>query len=223
MSQRLLSVPIWLWIAFVGFANLMLAFPEIDLAVSGWFYRQGGDFSLRERWWVRLAYHSVSWLMIGVNLGLIGLWLYNRRSGRRLLDFTGRKLALLLCLLALVPGLLVNSVLKEHWGRARPVQTAELGGHRQFSPAFVRSDQGGGAFSSGHVAAAAYLVAVAAVLSNGRLVWIALALCYTLLIALVRVGAGGHWPSDAVTSMFLVGIGWLMLSRWFCDGDWKRC
>jgi lipid A 4'-phosphatase len=223
MSQRLLSVPIWLWIAFVGFADLMLLFPQIDLAVSRWFYQPGAGFALAGVWWERILYHSVRWLMIGVNLGLIGLWLYNRRSGRQLLGFTRRKLVLLLCLLALVPGLVVNSVLKEHWGRARPVKTVELGGYLQFSPAFARSDQGGGAFSSGHVAAAAYLVAVAAVLGNGRLLWIALAVGYTLLVALVRIGAGGHWLSDAVTSMFLVGIGWMMLSGWLCGGDWRRC
>ncbi len=223
MNDRLLGVPIWLWIGFVGFANLMLAYPEIDLAVSGWFYRPGDGFVLRDLWWERIGYHSVPWLMVGVNLGLIGLWRYNRHCGRRLLGFTGRRLALLLCLLVLVPGLLVNGLLKEHWGRARPVKVQEFGGYRQFSPGFVRVDQGGGAFSSGHVAAAAYLVAVAAVLGNGRLLWIALALAYTLLIALVRVGAGGHWLSDAVTSMFLVGIGWMMLSAWLCAGDWRRC
>jgi lipid A 4'-phosphatase len=223
MNQRLLSVPIWLWIAFVGFADLMLLFPEIDLAVSRWFYRPDEGFALGGLWWERVTYHSVRWLMIGVNLGLIGLWLYNRRSGRGLLGFTGRRLALLLCLLALVPGLLVNGILKEHWGRARPVKTSELGGYRQFSPAFVHSDAGGSAFSSGHAAAAAYLVAVAGVLSRGRHLWIALAVGYTLLVALVRIGAGGHWLSDTVTSMFLVGIGWMMLSGWFCAGDWRRC
>jgi lipid A 4'-phosphatase len=223
MNDRLLGVPICLWIGFVGFADLMLAFPGIDLAVSGWFYRPDQGFVLRGLWWERIGYYSVRWLMVGVNLGLVGLWLYNRRRARRLLGFTGRRLALLLCLLALVPGLLVNSLLKEHWGRARPVKTIELGGYRQFSPAFVRSDQGGGSFSSGHVAAAAYLVAVAAVLGNGRWAWIALALGYTLFIALIRVGAGGHWLSDALASMFLVGIGWMMLSAWLCGGHWRRC
>lgn len=223
MNARLLGVPVWLWLGFVGFADLVLAFPEIDWAVARWFYRPEVGFPLRGVWWERIGYYSVRWLMVGINLGLIGLWLYNRRSGRRLLGFTGRRLVLLLCLLALVPGLLVNAVLKEHWGRARPVKTVELGGYRTFSPAFVRSDQGGGAFSSGHVAAAAYLVAVAAVLGNGRPFWIALAVGYTLFIALVRIGAGGHWLSDAVTSVLLVGIGWMMLSAWLCGGSWRRC
>lgn len=212
--RPLLGVPMLAWIAFVGFADLMLAFPGIDLWVSRQFYAAGDGFHQLGQWWERLGYRSVSVLMWGSSLGLIGLWLYNRRSGRRLLGLDGRRLAFLLLLLALVPGLLVNQVLKEHWGRARPVQVAELGGSREFTPAFVLSDQGGGAFSSGHVAAACYLIAVAVVLTGPRSPWVLAAVLYALLVALARLAAGGHFASDIVTSAFLVLIGYWMLRRW---------
>jgi lipid A 4'-phosphatase len=126
---------------------------------------------------------------------------------------TGRRLAFLLLLLALVPGLVVNQVLKEHWGRARPVQLEQFGGSKQFTPAFVLSDQGGGSFSSGHVAAAAWLVAVAAVLSGARSGWTLAAVGYLFATALARIAAGGHFLSDAVTSILLVWLGYLLLRR----------
>ncbi|KAA6184055.1 phosphatase PAP2 family protein [Thiohalocapsa marina] len=189
----------------------MLAFPQIDLALSGLFYTPGAGFTLRGQAWEQLLYHSVPVLMVTVNLGLIGLWLFNRVKGRALLGFDGRRLVLLLCLLALLPGLLVNQVFKEHWGRARPVQVTEFGGQRTFTPPFVRSDQRGGAFSSGHAAAAFYLIGVAAVLSGPHSGWVLLATLYALLVGLARIAAGGHFVSDVVTSGFLVLFGYLVL------------
>jgi lipid A 4'-phosphatase len=211
--SRLFGIPAFLLILFFAFADLMLAFPGTDLAISGLFFTPDGGFAMHGQPWEQFAYRSVPVLMLTVNLGLVGLWLFNRFSGRGVLGFNGRKLAFLLCLLALVPGLLVNQLLKEHWGRARPVKLAQFGGHEQFTPAFVRSDQGGGSFSSGHVAAAAYLVGVALVVFGRSSPWVALAVLYTALVAVARIAAGGHFFSDVITSLFLVLFGYLILER----------
>ncbi len=137
------GIPVAGLILFFAFADLMLAVPRIDLASSALFYTPGVGFALDGQHWERIIYHSVEWLMVAVNLALVALWLFNRIARRTVLGFTGRKLALLLCLLAMLPGLLVNQVLKENWGRARPAQVTEFGGERRFTPAFVYSDQGG--------------------------------------------------------------------------------
>ena len=213
------GIPVVGLILFFAFAGLMLAFPGIDLATSALFYTPGLGFELLGRPWERVIYHSVEWLMVGVNLALVGLWLFNRtigrNRGRQLLGFTGRKLGLLLCLLALLPGLLVNQVLKENWGRARPVNVTEFGGEQRFTPAFVYSGQTGGSFSSGHAAAACYLVAVAAVLRGVRSRWVIIAALYAALVGFGRIAAGGHFVSDVLTSAFLVLFGYLVLQRLF--------
>jgi membrane-associated phospholipid phosphatase len=135
-----------------------------------------------------------------------------RKAGRGA-RITGRQLSFLLILLALVPGLLINQVFKEHWGRARPIQLEQFGGDRTFSPAFVPSDQGGGAFSSGHVAAAAWLVAVAVVLFGVQSRWTGLALLYLIAMMIARMAAGAHFLSDTLTSMMLVWLGFLIPQR----------
>lgn len=217
---RVAGIPVGWLILFLAFANLMLAYPGLDLAAAGLFYTPGAGFNALGQPWERLLYHSVEVLMVAGNLALVALWLINRRRSRRLLGLTGRKLALLLCLLALLPGLVVNQVLKEHWGRARPVQVAQFGGERAFTPAFVYTGGSGGAFSSGHVAAAAYVIAVAHLLAGPGSRWVVLAVLYTALVALARMAAGGHFLSDAVTSVFLVLFGYLLLRRLICrDGD----
>ncbi|MEA1048880.1 phosphatase PAP2 family protein [Lamprobacter modestohalophilus] len=128
---------------------------------------------------------------------------------------SGRQLGFLLLLLALVPGLVVNQVFKEHWGRARPIQLEQFGGHQTFTPAFVVSDQNGGSFSSGHVAAAAWLVAVPVVLFGVSSIWTGAALLYLLAMVLARMAAGAHFLSDTLTSILLVWLGFLILQRLF--------
>lgn len=209
------GIPVAGLILFFAFADLMLAVPRIDLASSALFYTPGVGFALDGQYWERIIYHSVEWLMVGVNLALIALWLFNRIARRTVLGFTGRKLALLLCLLAILPGLLVNQVLKENWGRARPAQVTEFGGEHRFTPAFVYSDQEGGSFSSGHAAAAFYLVAVAAVLRGPGSGWVIAATLYAALVGFARIAAGGHFLSDVITSAFLVLFGYLVLRRLF--------
>ncbi|EXJ16810.1 phosphatase PAP2 family protein [Imhoffiella purpurea] len=210
-ASKPFGVPIAIWILFFTFADIMLAAPRIDLWVSGAFFSPETGFELREQPLERLLYWSVNVATTSVVVFLGGLWWFRRVPGRKLLY--------LLAVLILVPGLLVNSTLKEHWGRARPVQVMEFDGTRAFSPPFVPSDQGGGSFSSGHAAAAAYLVVVAAVLAGCRSWWVAAALIYSLMVGFVRIAAGGHFLSDVVTSFFLVLIGALMLYRLFFGRD----
>jgi len=200
-------------ILFVALADLWLAFPQIDLSVANLFSTPEGDFAARGASWEQFMYGSIDELLLVVGLGLIGAWIIGRRRQQAGRVVTGRRLAFLLLLLALVPGLIVNAILKEHWGRARPIQLEQFGGNRAFTPAFVVSDQGGGAFSSGHVAAAAWLVAVPVVLFGFGSTWTTLALLYLLAMVLARMAAGAHFLSDVLTSILLVWMGFLMLQR----------
>ena len=211
MNRTLFYVPAVVWLAFAATIGLFVLFPAVDLAFSGLFHAPGEGFSMLGTWYERLLYHSVPVLMYGVSLGLIGFLVWQRRAGRPRGRFTERELAYLLLVLALAPGLIVNSLFKEHWGRARPVQVVELGGARAFSPALIPSDQRGGSFSSGHAAAAFWLVTVALVVARRRARWAGVAAVYAVLVGLARIGAGGHFLSDVLISFFVVFITSLVL------------
>ena len=51
---------------------------------------------------------------------------------RRKLLISGRAILFLMATLALGPGLLVNVLLKDHWGRPRPVDVTQFGGDQHF-------------------------------------------------------------------------------------------
>ena len=217
LGRPFLYAPRWLWLAFLGISLLLVLFPGIDLAVSNLFYTPGVGFTARGTWFERLVHESTYWLLILGVPALIGLWWVNRKGGGpvpnlspRPCRFTlsGRDLAYLLLVLALGPGLIVNGLLKEQWGRARPVNCEDFGGTQVFTPAFVVSDQGGKSFSSGHAAGSAYWVVVALILARGprRRYWLSLAVGYSLLVAWARLAAGGHFFSDILVSWFILAL-----------------
>jgi len=216
MNRTLLYVPWGIWVAFVAISLMFVVFPQIDLGVSRLFYTPGGGFEINGVWYERLIYYASEVLVTLVTLALIALWAYGRLAKHQRLParVSGRKLAVLLLVLALGPGLIINWGLKEHWGRARPVDLAEFGGAQTFSPAWVISDQHGHSFCSGHAGATFYLIAVALIVPDRRRrQWVALAAAWGVLVGLTRIASGGHFLSDVLVAFFIVLILTLMLRR----------
>jgi lipid A 4'-phosphatase len=133
-----------------------------------------------------------------------------------------RKHALFLVLLmALGPGLLVNAVFKDHWGRPRPRQMQAFGGDRSFHEVWERGIDGAGrSFPSGHASAAFYLMAPYFVLRarDRRRARLALAagIGYGVVMGYARMAQGGHFPSDVLWAggvVYLVGLSLYYLLR----------
>jgi len=206
MRRRLLWVPLWLWIALTAFCALFLLVPQIDLAVSKHFFTPGVGFEAKGTWLERLMHGSVGFLLIWGNLGLIALLLIGRSAPRLRIGLGAKELAFLLLLLALGPGLIVNGLLKENWGRARPIDLVQFGGSKTFTAAFVPSEQEGKSFSSGHAAASAYWTVVVLLLAPRRTWLLRVAVAYSLSVSWMRMAAGGHFLSDILTSYFVVAI-----------------
>jgi hypothetical protein len=142
-GRHFLNAPVWLWLAFAGVGLIFTLLPQLDLAASSLFYTPGVGFAARGTWFERLVHQSTYWFLVLGTPALVGLWLAHRRGWLRGFGIGGRDLAFLLLVLVLGPGLLVNGILKEHWGRVRPLNCQEFGGTGVFTPAFVPSDQGG--------------------------------------------------------------------------------
>ncbi|MCI0518458.1 MAG: phosphatase PAP2 family protein [Woeseiaceae bacterium] len=187
---------------------LLVAFPALDLAVSGAFHDPFDGFWLKSHPLARFIYDLVPWvsraIFAGLILFLLGGWVFYRRHAA----FTRRRrAALFLLLVALVgPLLLVNGVFKEHWGRARPSQVTEFGGAKQFTRAAVPADQCAKncSFVSGHASVGFYFLALAFVWPRRRVLWLGLGTAAGLLVGLVRIVQGGHFLSDVVFAGIVV-------------------
>ncbi len=149
----------------------------------------------------------------GALVALGSIWVERWRSWRR----TG--LCLCLCML-LGPGLVVNGIFKEFYGRPRPKQITDYGGSMEFRPVWVvGSPHKAKSFPCGHAAIGFFFMAgyFIAYKRNRKVAtgWLVFALFYGALIGLARMAKGGHWFSDVVWSaVFIYYTSYL--SAWSC-------
>lgn len=142
----------------------------------------------------------VTLVLLIVELRMGGTW---RNPGVRLK-------AVLVATLIAGPGLIVNGVLKAHWGRPRPWMTEDFGGWLPFVEAGVYSNyctSGNCSFVSGEAAAAGWLMCLALVLAVHR--YRAYAIVVGLLaiaMAGLRVGFGAHYLSDVVLGFLMTVV-----------------
>lgn len=202
---------------------IFLLLPQVDLWFSGLFFVPGRGFALRGWAPLVVVYRLVPWLawsvVVIVALGAAWLFLTQRPFWR--LD---RKALLFIALsTAIGPGLLTNTVLKDHWGRARPEQITAFGGPLRFTPAPLPAAQcrRNCSFVSGHAALAFSLVAFAFLLPSGktRRRGIAAALGVGTAVGAVRIAQGGHFLSDVVWAGLLAYGTAALLYWWIVEKD----
>ena len=187
---------------FAIIGTLLVAFPQADLAIAGLFYDPFDGFYLRANPVVRFVFDGVPWItrtvVVSLVLFLLAAWTIWRRRG----FFSRQRRAALYLLLVMVigPGLLVNTLFKDQWGRARPSQVQEFGGSKQFTRAAIPADQceKNCSFVSGHASVGFFFLAFAFVWPRRRVPWLAAGTGLGLGIGLVRIVQGGHFFSDVI-------------------------
>jgi lipid A 4'-phosphatase len=223
-----MSRPLAFLLAALFAAALFTLAPQIDLWVSGLFWRSGEGFFLAQLPAVRFLYRAVlvlTWLIaIPLSLYLIFVLICVLGATPRFPALARHWRAALYLLLALAigPGLIVNTAFKDHWGRARPSQVTEFGGTQQFTPAFLPSlaCERNCSFVSGHAALGFYLVSFAFLVPmRRRRLAIAAAVAAGGLFGLVRIAQGAHFLSDVVFAGFLVTASSWLLHRLLIAND----
>jgi lipid A 4'-phosphatase len=202
--------------------GVFLLYPGLDLTVSAWFYQPDLGFVYKDLPWVQWSYRAFAWLhwpiLWALVLGLAG--------GLALRSWARQRMALVFLLLSLLlgPGVAVNEVLKNHWGRARPVQVTEFGGTSRYTPPWQPSDQckTNCSMSSGHAALGFFPLALAWVFRRQRRIWVALGLASGGLVGLGRILQGGHFFSDVLVSAAVVWGVCALLARWLLPAPGPR-
>jgi lipid A 4'-phosphatase len=204
-------------------AALFLLLPQIDLWVSGWFFAPHRGFVLRDWAPVEFVYHAVPWIAwaVVVIVAAAATWLFLMQQP--LWRFDRKALLFIVCSILLGPGLIANTVLKDHWGRARPSQIEVFGGAHHFTPAPLPAAEclRNCSFVSGHAALAFSLVAFAFLLPPGsvRRRAIAATLGFGAFVGLVRIAQGGHFLSDVVWAGLIIFGTTAVLYWWIVEKD----
>jgi lipid A 4'-phosphatase len=200
-------------VLFVLAAIVFDLFPRIDLWAEAQFYR--GGFFLADEPVLHVIYRLVFYVTdaLSILLPLALLVILLRRQP--LFGLTRLSAIFLIAALAIGPGVVVNSALKDHWGRARPSQIVQFGGTKHFTPPLEPTNQcdRNCSFPAGHPATGFYFVAFALLIpaAGPRRLVFAASLAAGGIIGLVRMAQGGHFLSDVVFSgLIVIGIVWLL-------------
>jgi len=200
-------------------------FPSLDLDVSALFYPVKDSAGNMFAWRISpalLIIHDIA-LNAGFVLvapALIALLVKLLLPRTRML-ISGRAIVFLVSTMLLAPGLLTNVILKDHWGRPRPIDVTQFGGDQHFVRWWdPRGDcPGNCSFVSGDVSTTAWAFAPAALAPpQYRAFAYGAALALTVLMAAIRIMAGGHFPSDTifagVFTFLIVWLAYALIFRW---------
>lgn len=187
---------------------VLISLQWFDLRVSALFYRTGSGFFLDRAQPLQWVYAGTRWFTGMLTGLLIAALLYSLLPRSRLPRVWRGRIAFLILALAIGPGLITNTLLKDHFGRPRPEQIADFGGSLHYVPPLVPSTQchRNCSFPSGHAAAGFYLITGAWIWPRQRYVWLVTGAVAGALVGLVRIAQGGHFLSDVLGALAVVWI-----------------
>jgi len=197
-----LNLTFFLLFAVIG--AVFLLFPQIDLMVTSLFYHNGFDVKYLPYKIIYVGVRIVTSLSL---LALIVLFVLSFQE-KYYWGLTRKKLIFLFMAALLGPGLVVNFILKDNWGRARPRHVIEFGGKAQHTPPLVISKacDRNCSFVCGHASVGFMFVALAFLFRRREKEIFLASLFAGSLIGLVRIAQGGHFLSDVIFSFFFTYV-----------------
>ena len=126
----------------------------------------------------------------------------------------------LLSSLVIGPGLLVNTLFKDNWGRARPKQVDLFGGEASYTPVWQISDncERNCSFVSGEASSAIWLTTLVFLAPRSWRVPLAIGIGgLAVALSLNRVAFGGHFLSDTMLSWLLTLTVLFAVYRWLYE------
>ena len=197
-------------------------YENFDINLSMPFFDwQSMDFPVGGQLWEQHSRNAARLIITAIaavpGIAVVGKLLLPRRR-----MFVGGRTALFMLLtLAIGPGIVANTVLKDHWHRARPIDILYFGGAFHFTPWW---DPRGTcpnncSFIAGEPSGAFWTMAAAAMVPpQWRVPAYGAALIFGAAIGVLRMAAGGHFFTDVVfAGVFMYLVLWILhgfIFRW---------
>ncbi len=200
-------------------ATVLFRIYDLDMIIQSNYYDSEQGWFLKDVFPWNFLYHYGNMPALIISLGsliLLGISYFQDS----LLKF--RKVFFYsILIMAIGPGLLINSILKDNWGRPRPRNIIEFEGHYQYEkPLEFNSASSGKSFPCGHASMGFYLMAVYFILRRKRkksaMGFLIVGIVYGGLIGFARIVQGGHFASDVIWAgglVYLVSAGFYYLLK----------
>lgn len=183
-----------------------LLFPGIDPWFSGLFYNSDVGFAFGRAPLSGLLRTLASDVTIAIVVALLASLIAKLAMPQRPSFIAPRDALFLIGTLIVGPGLVVNAIFKDHWGRPRPNMVGMFGGGESFVGVWRISDActSNCSFVSGEASSAAWLLATVVLLpARWRPLGLKILLGVAIVLSLNRIAAGGHFLSDVLLAWWI--------------------
>ena len=214
MKLRIGIEALVLLIVLFAISFFFIKYPSLDIDLHKSFYSSENGWFLKKAQPWNFLYHYGNIPAILISITSLLLFIFSYFISKFLIY---RKIALFFALTMLLgPGIIVNTIFKENWGRPRPREIQEYGGKEEFLPVLTKGISGKGkSFPCGHASVGFYLFMPYFLLRKKKKIlasgFFFLGLFYGGLIGAARIIQGGHFLSDVIWC-----FGFLYLTGLFC-------
>jgi lipid A 4'-phosphatase len=195
-------------------------YPDLDVRVTGLLFNpEVSTYGLRQT--LLPVRNTAMWLVAALVAPAVLVLMLKLVMPHKRMLLPGRTVLFLVATIALGPGLAVNMIAKDYWGRPRPIEVQQMGGSERFVPWW---DPRGAcrtncSFVSGDVAGAFWTLAPAALMpAPWRPVAYAGAIALGSGVGLIRMVFGGHFFTDVVfagvITFIIIWLTYQLLYRW---------
>ena len=187
---------------------IFFLFPNIDITVSGLFFGKDGTFLASEQDWFIYFIRKMILPLLALLVFFIPIAAAVKQYiyGEKILNRSLRDWTYLFSCLVLGTGVIVNSIFKSFWGRARPNDTLVFGGEQPFTIPWLNVDycEANCSFVSGDVSF--FTLSLAILLIFNKQTWNIFAYSAIILISILRIMEGDHFLSDTIMSFIITYV-----------------
>ncbi len=189
------------------FLLALLLLTPADVPLSQMFYRAGVGFTWSADGLLEFVRATIPDLVIGTFAACLLLWIASLLNPRLPWRVTTPQISFLATTLIVGPGLIIETLLKPNWGRARPKDISAFGGEAAYTPPWQMAHEcdHNCSFVSGHAAIAFWMTAYAFLLPpRWRTAGLLAGLLFGFAIGAVRIVQGAHFFTDVVAAGLIV-------------------
>ena len=187
---------------------IFFLFPNIDVSISGLFFGQDNRFLAAEHDWFiflirKMILPTLVLLLFFIPIAAV---LKQYFYAEKILNRPVRDWVYLFSCLIIGTGIIVNSIFKSFWGRARPSDTVIFGGEQPFTIPWLNVDycDSNCSFVSGDVSF--FTLTLALLLIFNKQSWNIYAYLAISFISFLRIIEGDHFLSDTVMSFIITYV-----------------